>query len=369
MDQGEFSTAEREALQYWRFHPPRPPVQRKMEVLYLKSQGVSTAEVCRLCTISPSTYTRYLRAYRSGGIAKLQAGSGSRRHSELADYRVRLAEDFRQRPPASVAEAGQRLEQVTGLTRGPTQVRQFLKAVGMKPRNVGQMPAKAEVAAQATFKTQELEPRFAPAQAGHRRVFVMEAAPFVFAPFLGVGWCFARLFVKAPSGRQRGKVLAALDAITHELVTVTNLTSVTSVTVGELLRLLAGAQPDSPLTLVLDTARYQRCHRGQTLAQSLGIELLFWPPYSPNLNLLERCWKFVKKQWLYAKYYADAHTFEPAIRTCIAQAPPLHRAALASVWTLKFQTFSAVPVLGEESNVHLFPVAKKTPSQVSSQAA
>lgn len=369
MDQGEFSTAEREALQYWRFHHPHPRVQRKMEVLYLKSQGVASAEVCRLCAISHSTYARYLRAYRSGGLAKLQAVPVSRGHSELADYRVLMAEAFRQRPPASVAEAAQRIEQLTGLKRGPTQVRQFLKSLGRKPRKVGHIPAKAEVKAQATFKTQALEPRLAAAQAGQRRVFFMDAAHFVFAPFLGVVWCFARLFVKAPSGRQRVNVLAALDATTHELFTVTNLTYITSVTVCELLRLLAGAHPGVPLTIVLDNARYQRCQLVQNLARSLGIELLFLPPYSPNLNLIERFWKFVKKQCLYSKYYADHHAFEQAIRTCIVQAPTLHRAALASLLTLKFQTFTAVPVLGEESNVHLFPVAKKTHRQVSSQAA
>jgi transposase len=369
MDRGEFSTAEQEALQYWRFHHPHPRVQRKLEALYLTSQGVSTAEVCRLCAIAPSTYARYRRAYRSGGIAKLQEVRGARRPSELTDYRVLLAAEFRQRPPASVAEAAQRIAQLTGLKRGLTQVRQFLKSVGMKPRKVGQIPAKAEVEAQETFKTQELEPRLAQAQAGQRRVFFMDAAHFVFAPFLGVVWCFTRLFVKAPSGRQRVNVLAALNATTHDLFTVTNLTYITSVTVCELLRLLADAHPDLPLTIVLDNARYQRCHLVQTLAQSLGIELLFLPPYSPNLNLIERFWKFVKKQCLYSKYYADSHAFEQAIRTCIAQAPTLHRAALTSLLTLKFQTLKAVPVLGEESNVHLFPVAKKALPQVSSQAA
>src|ERR1700754_721524 len=104
MDQGKFSTAERDALQYWRFHHPRPQVQRKMEVLYLKSQGVSVAEVCRLCAIAPSTYRRYLRAYRSGGIAKLQAEPGSRRPSELADYRVLIGSS----PPVPVKWLGSR---------------------------------------------------------------------------------------------------------------------------------------------------------------------------------------------------------------------------------------------------------------------
>ena len=369
MDLLEFSTAEREALQYWRFHHPQPRVQLKMEALYLKSQGVTAVEACRLCGISKPTWYRYLREYRAGGLDKLKAGSLPWRPSPLADYRALLAADFRQHPPARVAEAAQRIEQLTGLRRGPTQVRQFLKSLGMKPRKVGQIPAKADVEAQEAFKTEELEPRLAEAKAGQRLVFFMDAAHFVFAPFLGLVWCFARVFVKAPSGRQRFNVLAALNATTHALFTVQNLTYITSATVCELLQLLASAQPGVPLTVVLDNARYQRCQLVQNLAQSLGIELLFLPPYSPNLNLIERFWKFVKKQCLYSKYYADHHAFQQAIHTCIAQAPTQYRAELESLLTLKFQTFKAVPVIGEESNVRLFPVVKKAQRPVSSQAA
>jgi transposase len=107
----------------------------------------------------------------------------------------------------------------------------------------------------------------------------------VFAPFLGVLWCVQRLFVKAPSGRQRFNVLAALHATSHELFTVTHLTSITATTVCELLHGLAGAYPGVPLTVVLDNARYQHCALVQTLAATLDIELLYLPPYSPNLNL------------------------------------------------------------------------------------
>ena len=111
-------------------------------------------------------------------------------------------------------------------------------------------------------------------------------------------WCFQRLFIKAPSGRQRVNVLAALNAITHEVLTVQNLTYITAATVCELLRLIANAQPSIPVTVILDNARYQRCALVQTVAETLGIELLYLPTYSPNLNLIERFWKFVKKQCL-----------------------------------------------------------------------
>jgi transposase len=369
MDKIELTTTERQALQYWRFHHPHPRVQRKMEALYLKSQGLAPEDVCRLCGISKTTFYRYLHTYHEGGIDSLKEVPFYRRQSQLAEYRTSIEADFRQRPPASVAEATARIANLTGLERAPTQVRQFLTSLGMKPRKVGQIPAKADVTAQEVFKTAQLEPRLEEAKSGQRLVFFMDAAHFVFAPFLGLVWCFERLFVKAPSGRQRLNVLAALNATTRELFTVKNLTYITSETVCELLRLLAATHPGALITIVLDNARYQRCALVQSLAQSLGIELLFLPAYSPNLHLIERFWKFVKKQCLYSKYYADHHAFQRAIIECIEQAPDKHKEELESLLTLKFQSFKAVRVIGEASNVSLFPVARQTRTKVSSKAA
>lgn len=365
----EFTTAEIEALRHWRFHHPQPQVQRKLEALYLRSQGVAPEKIIHLCAISRSTFYRYLRQYRAGGLEQLTQLNHNRRHSQLADHRATIEAYFRQHPVATIAEACAKIEALTGLKRGPTQVRQFLKSLGMRPRKVGQLPAKADLAEQARFTTEDLEPRLEEAKAGRRALFFLDAAHFVYAPFLGLVWCFERLFVKAPSGRQRLNVLAALNATTREIFTVQNLTYITAETIWELLRLLAGVHPGVPLTIVLDNARYQRCALVQSLAQRLGSELLFLPAYSPNLNLIERFWKFVKKQCLYSKYYADHQSFQQAILECIEPAPSKYKEELKSLLTLRFQTFKEVLVSGEEPNVCLFPVAKQPQIKVSSKAA
>ena len=62
----EFSTEAIEALRYWRFYHPYPQVQRKMEVVYLRSQGLGDEQIQRLCAISKATFYRYLRAVSSG---------------------------------------------------------------------------------------------------------------------------------------------------------------------------------------------------------------------------------------------------------------------------------------------------------------
>jgi len=130
-----------------------------------------------------------------------------------------------------------------------------------------------------------------------------DAAHFVLAPFLGFLWCFARVFIQAPTGRQRFNVLAALNAVTHDLVLVTNDSYITATSAVPCLHQLAALNLTVPITLVLDNARYQRCALAQELAATLQIELLFLPAYSPNLNLIERLWKFVKKEALYSQYY------------------------------------------------------------------
>jgi transposase len=228
---------------------------------------------------------------------------------------------------------------LTDIRRSPTQVREFLGSLGMKRLRVGHIPAKADPEQQAEFLEQELQPRLEEAKQGTRHVFFMDAAHFVLQPFLGFLWCVARIFIQAPSGRQRLNVLGALHATTRQLVTVVNESYINAESVATLLRQLASSFGNLPISIVLDNARYQHCRMIIDLAAELGIELLFLPPYSPNLNLIERLWKFVKKECLYSKYYPDFASFKQAILGCLSETQGKHRAALASLLTLRFQAF------------------------------
>jgi len=185
----------------------------------------------------------------------------------------------------------------------------------------------------------EIEPRLAEAQAGERAVFFVDAAHFVLSAFLGFLWSVTRIFIQAPSGRQRFNVLGALNAITHEMITVTNDTYITAESVCALLEKLATLTLKVPITIFLDNARYQRCALVMEKAKSLHIELCFLPAYSPNLNLIERVWKFVKKKCLYSQYYEKFPAFKTAISTCLAELPTIHKSELDSLLSLRFQLF------------------------------
>lgn len=190
-----------------------------------------------------------------------------------------------------------------------------------------------------------MKPRLDQAEAGTRQVFFVDAAHFVYGTFLCCLWSFTRIFVRAASGRQRFNVLGAWNAVTRKLVAVTNTTVVNTETMCELLRKIAALELTEPITLVLDNARYQRNNVVQTLAKSLGIELLFLPSYSPNLNLIERLWKFIKRRSLYGRYHPTFSDFRATIEETIANLASKHAADLASLMTLNFQQFENVSLM------------------------
>lgn len=184
-----------------------------------------------------------------------------------------------------------------------------------------------------------MEPRLKEAEAGKRTVYFVDAAHFVLQAFLGFLWCFQRIFIKAPCGRQRLNVLGALNAISHEVITVVNETYINAQSVCELLVKIAQQRDSHPITLVMDNARYQRCNLVMDKAKELNIELLFLPSYSPNLNLIERLWKYVKKTCLYSRYYTNFSDFKLAITKCLDELSE-HKKELETLLTLRFQTFS-----------------------------
>lgn len=188
-------------------------------------------------------------------------------------------------------------------------------------------------------------PRLKEAEEGHREVFFLDAAHFVYGAFLAYLWCVVRLFVPTGSGRQRLNVLGAVGYASGKVVLETNCTTIRSPEVCNLLRAIRKRCPHpKPITIVLDNARYQHNAEVCAEAQRLQIELLFLPPYSPNLNLIERVWKLVKKHALAARVLPTFNDFKESIMSTVNGLETTHRSALRSLLTPNFQDFAEVQV-------------------------
>ena len=111
-----------------------------MLVLWLLHSGVTREKAAEIVGVGRATVQRYVAAYRDGGIGRPAAMEPNRPESEMAAYRDLIRESFEKQPVHTIAEACDRIFQLTGLRRGPSQVRKFLKGLGLKFQRVRAIP-------------------------------------------------------------------------------------------------------------------------------------------------------------------------------------------------------------------------------------
>jgi transposase len=143
MIQIKFPVEDITIFQYERFHYPHPHVMRKMEVLFLKSLGLSHAMICLIAGVSPNTMRAYFKEYIDGGIEKIKELNFYRPKSLLTTCSLSIESYLKANPPISISHAAVMIEQLTGIKRGITQTRSFLKSLGFCFRKIGSIPAKA----------------------------------------------------------------------------------------------------------------------------------------------------------------------------------------------------------------------------------
>lgn len=123
----KFTLEIQEELNYERYHHPVPLVQRRMEVLWLKSHNLPHGLIAQLAGVSENTMREYFRLYAEGGVEKLKEINFYRPESELQAHLTSVEAYFQANPPASIKEAQSEIESLTGIKRSETQVREFLK--------------------------------------------------------------------------------------------------------------------------------------------------------------------------------------------------------------------------------------------------
>ena len=138
-----FTADDRNALAHDRYHHPDPRVQRKMEVLWLKSHGLTHDQIAAYADVSRRTVQRYLDQYYEGGLPHCAAAGGITPHSALAKHQDSLEEYFLKHPVRSAKQARAIIEQQTGVRRGLSQVRHFLKGrLGLAGARPGPSPCR-----------------------------------------------------------------------------------------------------------------------------------------------------------------------------------------------------------------------------------
>ena len=173
----------------------------------------------------------------------------------------------------------------------------------------------------------------------------MDAVYFTLEAFTCKVRCRGPLYLPTGAGRNRFNLPGAFDPFSQDLIYSHSMVYVDAEHVMDFLEKVRNQIGDIPVPIIFDNARCQHCQAVRDKAAELGIDLIFLPPYSPSLNIIERLWKYTRRHVPAGKYFDSPTKLHDALRNFFEVDYINHKANLCSLLTLKFQSFE---------NAHLF---------------
>lgn len=152
MVQARYNAEQLKMLDEARFCQKTDAINRRINAVYFHGLGFTQREAARLANVSPNTRRKFVAAFESGGLAAVTADARQGPPSALDPHAEAIRAEFTVRPPTSVAQAADRIAQLTGVRLKETRVRNFMHDLGMAPRRLSPIPGKADPQVQAEFK-------------------------------------------------------------------------------------------------------------------------------------------------------------------------------------------------------------------------
>jgi len=276
----------------------------RLKSIYLLGMGRTQKDVCEVLMLDEGTLRHYAKRYRENGIKGLVSnrylgGHGKLTSEEEMDLDQHLQDVLYLDAKSVVAYIEKTFSKTYGI-RGTTELLKRLGYVYKKPKVI---PGKANPEAQRKF-LDDYEALKNKLKADDKILFMDGVHP-QHNTVAAYGWIKKgqEKEIKSNSGRQRLNINGALD-INACKVTVTYEETLNSITVLCLLKKLRKVYKKAgKLYIICDNAGYYKTETVQLEAEKLNIELVFLPAYSPNLNLIERLWKFFRKKVMYNQYH------------------------------------------------------------------
>ncbi|MDR1871601.1 MAG: IS630 family transposase [Deltaproteobacteria bacterium] len=318
-------------------------VAKQLIITIFIALNVNNNTISQIVNVSTRTVRNIKNKIASGDIGNIfsikKNGKKNGRKRKLEHIKQDIINEIEAKNYHNLKQIVNMIENKFSIKVSESTVSRFLKSNNIKRLKCGSFPAKADVKKQREFCEHVLLPLIKRATSGSVKLLFMDASHFVMGnDYIGYVYSKSRRFITTFSGRMRYNVLGALDFTTKQITTVSNDTYITATQVCELLKKIAALYVDKPVHIILDNAKYQKCKTVIETATQLGINLIFIPPYSPNLNLIERFWKHVKSQ-LSIKYFDKFSLFSETIDSIINNADKDDKIVLDSLITGNLQLF------------------------------
>lgn len=323
-------------------HPDKK-VRLRLNTLWFTTQCDSASQIAKFVGVSIRHVFNVIKMYKTDRLSCVMEIHYFKQASKLEGFSDLIREEFENNPPASVKAASIRIKKLTGIRRSLTQIKVFMKQLGMKLLKTGTIPMgkdetslKAKTEKQREFVSNILDPLLKEAEQGERKVLFMDACHIQLSCILGFLWCFGKRYIKAFSFRGRISIIGSCSAYGEDIIYDITQGSVDTNAIAFYLFKVRSTIKHGKITLVLDNASYQKNEFVLNTAKDLGIELLFLPVASPNLNIIERLWKFAKKTFVANNMFESLNELQAHLTKCFSILKKKHNADLRSLLTLNF---------------------------------
>lgn len=316
----------------------------RIKAIYLLGTGWTQEKVCEALMLDEGTLRHYVKRYREGGIKGLISnhyfggqGKLSKDEELLLDQHLEMTLYL---DAKSVADYIWKTFGEKYSARGATELLKRLGYVYKKPKII---PGKANSEAQKEF-LERYEMLKNDLNHGDKILFMDGVHP-QHNTIASYGWIKkgCEKEIKSNTGRQRLNINGALDIVACK-VTVTYEETLNAITVLSLFKKLRKVYKNAgKLYIICDNAGYYKTEDVQKKAKKLNIELVFLPAYSPNLNLIERFWKFFKKKVLYNQYYEKFSDFKNVVEDFFDGGMKKYKSELKTLLTENFQIIGQQP--------------------------
>jgi len=282
----------------------------RIRVILLLDQGKSFAQIAEFLFIDEGSVRNYKKRYKEGGIEKLVNDHYVGRTAYLSEkQQMALVLELESAVYPNTKSIIEYVKCTFGIIYTAGGMTSLLHKLGFSYKKPKGVPGKAKADAQQRFINQYNGVK------SHGPVYFADSTHPMLNPVLSSGWIRKGedFEVKTNSGRQRVNINGAIE-INSLSVVARSCDTVDKSSMCELLRAIRTRHPvDQKLYIVLDNAAYNRSAKVRCLAKELNIRILYLPPYSPNLNPIERLWKFMKQKVMANQYFPDLSTFRRKI--------------------------------------------------------
>ena len=313
----------------------------RIKTVLLLNQGYPYSEIARILLLDDSTVRAYFKEYRELELDGLVEDNYSGSESFLTTKEQHgLTLYLKSTTYPTVKQVVIFVKQKYGKKYSVEGMTHLLHKLGFVYKKTKIIPGKLDMAKQEEFKIeyQKLKDNLNPED----KIYFLDASHPHHNNKSSYGWIpkGEERWIKTNTGRKRLNINGALNLKDLNIITRLEET-INADAMVLMIKNIEDHQPEGEIYLILDNARYNHAIKVKEYVEKSGrIHLVFLPPYSPNLNIIERLWLFFHQKILYDKYYETFPEFKQAVLNFFRNID-IYRKELKSRLTDSFQVITA----------------------------